>query len=147
MAPVRVSCLQRCSARLWRLNKSICWSPVVCVCVCFCGAPRQERTGGGGLKILTATGSSEARSLSLFLCCWLGSLSLTNCTVNSPSFPLSISTLSSCLLMVLCYAHRANPPAGVQTRAPNVSTAFLSGWVTSGVNSMCQPIFHANRSI
>lgn len=65
MAPVRVSCLQRCSARLWRLNKSICWSPVVCVCVCFCGAPRQECTGGGGLKILTATGSSEARSLSL----------------------------------------------------------------------------------
>lgn len=46
MAPVRVPRLQCCSARLWRVNKSICWSPVVCVWVCLCGSERDKSTPG-----------------------------------------------------------------------------------------------------
>lgn len=146
MAPVRASRLQRCSARLWRVNKSICLSPVVCVSLSLrCGDARAH-WGRRAKKILTATGSSKS-SVSLFLCCQLASLSLTNCSINSSSFPPSLQLQSSsCLLLVLCYAHRTDPPAGAQTWALFVSAPFF-GRDESGVNSTCQPIFHTNRCI
>lgn len=64
MAPVRASCLQRCSARLWRVNKSICWSPVVCVSLSLrCGDARAH-WGRRAKKSWQLLGVQKARSLS-----------------------------------------------------------------------------------
>lgn len=102
---------------------------------------RKSALGEEGEKILTATGSSKSL-VSLFLCCQLASLSLTNCSINSSSFPPSLQLQSSsCLLLVLCYAHRTDPPAGAQTWALYVSAPFF-GRDESGVNSTSTYISH-----
>lgn len=86
---VYLACLQCCSTRLVCINKSICWSSVVCMRVCARSVERQRgrREHAGELKILTATESSKAPSL--FLCCRFLSPSLApSCfAVNSSSSP------------------------------------------------------------